>query len=72
MPTKISTYFGDITTLKIECIVIAVNAELSDGGGVDLTIHNAVGSKLFDACRNLRKHKFPDGLPEGEVVITKN
>jgi len=71
MPTQIKTYFGDITALEIDCIVNAANAQLAGGGGVDLAIHNAAGQKLFDECQEIRKTKFPNGLPEGEAVITQ-
>ena len=70
MPTKISTYFGDITKIKVDCIVNAANRELAGGGGVDLAIQKAAGPKLYDAGRHIVKTKYPEGFPTGEAVIT--
>jgi len=71
MPTKIINYEGDITTYKADAIVNAANSSLLGGGGVDGAIHNTAGPKLLEECNQIRKTSFPDGLPEGEAVITK-
>jgi O-acetyl-ADP-ribose deacetylase (regulator of RNase III) len=40
------------------------------GGGVDGAIHRAGGPKILEACREIRRTQYPDGLPAGEAVIT--
>jgi O-acetyl-ADP-ribose deacetylase (regulator of RNase III) len=40
------------------------------GGGVDGAIHRAGGSQILEDCRELRRSRFPEGLPTGEAVIT--
>jgi O-acetyl-ADP-ribose deacetylase (regulator of RNase III) len=43
---------------------------LLGGGGVDGAIHDAGGEEILAACREIRRTRFPDGLPTGEAVIT--
>lgn len=62
---------ADITTLKVDAIVNAANRALLGGGSVDGAIHKAAGFDLVRECMQLRKDKYPDGLPVGEAVITK-
>jgi len=39
------------------------------GGGVDGAIHRAGGPDILEACREIRRTQYPDGLPTGEAVI---
>ena len=67
---RISFIKGDITKLKTDAIVNAANSSLLGGGGVDGAIHKYGGSTILDACKEIRKHHYPDGLPPGKAVIT--
>src|SRR6185503_10115596 len=61
---------GDITKQDAEAIVNAANSSLMGGGGVDGAIHRAGGPEILEACREIRRTRFPNGLPTGEAVIT--
>ena len=61
---------GDITKQDTDVIVNAANASLMGGGGVDGAIHRAGGDEILEECREIRRTRFPTGLPAGEAVIT--
>ena len=61
---------GDITAQAVDAIVNAANWTLLGGGGVDGAIHEDGGPAILAACREIRRARFPDGLPTGEAVIT--
>ncbi|WP_457594505.1 O-acetyl-ADP-ribose deacetylase [Hydrogenimonas sp.] len=68
MPIRIKT--GDITKERVCAVVNAANPSLMGGGGVDGAIHRAGGPAILEACREIRRRKYPDGLPTGEAVAT--
>jgi len=61
---------GDITEVVVDAVVNAANSTLLGGGGVDGAIHRRGGPEILAACRELRRTRFPGGLPTGEAVIT--
>ena len=61
---------GDITAVAVDAIVNAANSALMGGGGVDGEIHARGGAAIPAACRELRRTRYPDGLPAGEAVLT--
>ena len=61
---------GDITKENVCAIVNAANSSLMGGGGVDGAIHRAGGPAILEACRKIRKERYPSGLPTGEAVAT--
>jgi O-acetyl-ADP-ribose deacetylase len=67
---RIQLVDGDITEQHADAIVNAANATLLGGGGVDGAIHRRGGETILDACRELRRERYPDGLPVGEAVAT--
>ena len=68
--TKITVVLGDITEQQVDAIVNAANHTLLGGGGVDGAIHRRGGPEILNACRQLRRDDFPDGLPTGQAVAT--
>lgn len=67
---RLTVLVGDITTREVDAIVNAANSSLMGGGGVDGAIHSAGGRAILEACKEIRRHDYPDGLPPGRAVIT--
>jgi O-acetyl-ADP-ribose deacetylase len=61
---------GDITKEDVDAIVNAANGSLMGGGGVDGAIHRAGGREILAQCKEIRRTRFPDGLPTGQAVLT--
>jgi len=70
MAPRIEVARGDITEQAVDAIVNAANPTLLGGGGVDGAIHRRGGPAILEACRELRRIRYPDGLPTGEAVAT--
>ncbi|HEX5950446.1 MAG TPA: O-acetyl-ADP-ribose deacetylase [Actinomycetota bacterium] len=69
MPTVTLT-LGDLTLEDVDAIVNAANPGLMGGGGVDGAIHRRGGPAILAECKEIRRTRFPDGLPTGEAVAT--
>ncbi|WP_456392633.1 O-acetyl-ADP-ribose deacetylase, partial [Nitratifractor sp.] len=50
--------------------VNAANSSCMGGGGVDGAIHRAGGPEILEACREIRRTRYPEGLPTGRAVAT--
>ena len=68
--TRIEFVHGDITAQQVDAIVNAANSGLLGGGGVDGAIHRAGGPAVLRECEELRRTRYPDGLPTGQAVAT--
>jgi O-acetyl-ADP-ribose deacetylase (regulator of RNase III) len=67
---RIELVQGNIVDLEVDAIVNAANSALQGGGGVDGAIHRAGGPSILAECREIRRTKFPEGLPPGRAVAT--
>ncbi len=67
---KIEFVRGDITQQQVDVMVNAANSGLLGGGGVDGAIHRAGGPAILAECAELRRTKYPSGLPTGQAVAT--
>jgi O-acetyl-ADP-ribose deacetylase len=70
LANRVLVKVGDITKENVDAIVNAANGTLMGGGGVDGAIHRAGGPAILQACKEIRRVQFPDGLPTGQAVIT--
>jgi len=61
---------GDITQSRVDAVVNAANSSLMGGGGVDGAIHRKGGPDILRECKDIRQHRYPQGLPPGKAVIT--
>jgi O-acetyl-ADP-ribose deacetylase len=67
---RITLARGDITEQNVDAVVNAANSSLLGGGGVDGAIHRKGGPAILQACKEVRRTRFPDGLPTGQAVAT--
>ena len=70
MAPRIELVEGDITEQDVDAIVNAANSSLLGGGGVDGAIHRRGGPQILAECREIRRTRYPEGLPTGQAVAT--
>ena len=68
--SRVLVMTGDITSQAVDAVINAANHSLLGGGGVDGAIHRTGGPAILAACQELRRTRYPDGLPTGEATIT--
>ena len=67
---RVVVLVADITQQNVSAIVNAANSTLLGGGGVDGAIHRVGGPQIKKECEEIRRTRYPKGLPTGEAVIT--
>ena len=67
---RVQVVVGNITRESVDAIVNAANSSLRGGGGVDGAIHAAGGPAILEACEEIRRTRYAEGLPTGEAVAT--
>lgn len=70
LANRVVVVIADITKEDVDVIVNAANSTLLGGGGVDGAIHRAGGPEILRECQELRRTRYPQGLPTGEAAIT--
>lgn len=68
--TDVHIVKGDIVEQDVDAIVNAANSTLFGGTGVDDAIHRGGGPQILTECKEIRRHQWPAGLPNGKAVIT--
>jgi len=67
---RVTLVLGDLTLEDVDAIVNAANPGLMGGGGVDGAIHRRGGPAIRAECEEIRRTRYPDGLPTGRAVAT--
>jgi O-acetyl-ADP-ribose deacetylase (regulator of RNase III) len=67
---EITLKLGDITQQAVDAIVNAGNSELILGAGVAGAIRERGGPSIQAELDDLRKNRFPEGLPTADAVAT--